>query len=103
MGMDHCRRSIIYLGGFSPHKNLGMLVDVFSRIAGQDEFSDVQLIMVGENEAEVFHECFKEVREQVGNLGLSGRVLFTGYLPDEDLVVLLNLRPCWCCLLSSRG
>ena len=41
-------------------------------------------------DSEIFLSCYSEVREQVVALGLGERVAFTGYLPDEDLAVLLN-------------
>jgi glycosyltransferase involved in cell wall biosynthesis len=47
--------------------------------------------MVGEYEKEVFHSSFKSIKSRVQELGLSDRVIFTGYLADEDLVTLLNL------------
>ncbi|HVF11316.1 MAG TPA: glycosyltransferase family 1 protein [Abditibacteriaceae bacterium] len=84
-------RSVIYVGGFSPHKNLEALVAVFAKLASQMAFSNARLIMVGEYEREIFHSCFKAIKKQVEELGIADRVIFTGYLPDEDLVVLLNL------------
>jgi glycosyltransferase involved in cell wall biosynthesis len=47
--------------------------------------------MVGEYENEVFHSYFGTIRKQVETAGLSDRVIFTGYLPDDELVILLNL------------
>ena len=85
------RRSVVYVGGFGPHKNLGLLIEVFARIARLAEFQDARLLMVGEFRQEAFHSEFETLRRQVDSLGLSERVVFTGYLPDEDLVVLLNL------------
>jgi len=51
----------------------------------------VQLVMVGEYEKEVFHSYFGTIKRQVENAGLTERVIFTGYLPDDELVTLLNL------------
>jgi glycosyltransferase involved in cell wall biosynthesis len=47
--------------------------------------------MVGEYKKEIFHSYFDALKEQIEQLGLTNRVIFTGYLPDEELVVLLNL------------
>ena len=55
------------------------------------EFADVRLVMVGEYENEVFHSYFGTIKKQVETAGLTDRVIFTGYLPDDDLVILLNL------------
>jgi glycosyltransferase involved in cell wall biosynthesis len=84
-------RLAVYVGGFGPHKNLERLVAGFAALASQSEFSDVNLIMVGEYEKEIFHSSFQKIKSQVEELGLSNRVIFTGYLADEDLVILLNL------------
>ncbi len=91
LGIPERDRSVIYVGGFGPHKNLELLVAVFAKLARKKEFAGVHLLMVGKYEKEAFHSCFGRLREQVISLGLDGRVIFTGYLPDEELVILLNL------------
>ena len=40
---------------------------------------------------ETFHSSFGALRDQIERLGLASRILFTGYIPDEELLVLLNL------------
>jgi glycosyltransferase involved in cell wall biosynthesis len=84
-------RSITYVGGFNPHKNLEVLVETFAKLASRPDFGDVGLVMVGEHEKEVFHSYFGTIRKLVERAGLKDRVIFTGYLPDDELVVLLNL------------
>lgn len=91
LGITETTRTIVYVGGFSPHKNLDGLIKSFSRLLLQSGFSDVQLVMVGEFRNEVFHSCYQAVRTQVEALGITENVVFTGYLSDADLVVLLNL------------
>lgn len=91
LGIDRRKRYIVYVGGFAPHKNLAMVVAVFAQLASQPEWIDVDLVMVGEYKKEVFHSCFASIRQQIEALGIRKRVIFTGYLPDEQLVVLLNL------------
>jgi glycosyltransferase involved in cell wall biosynthesis len=81
----------VYLGGFSPHKNLEALVAAFGRLAARREFRDLLLVMVGSTSGDAFHTYFKTIAAQVEALGLRDRVVFTDYLADEDLVVLLNL------------
>jgi glycosyltransferase involved in cell wall biosynthesis len=89
-GFDPARRSVVYVGGFSPHKNLEALVAAFAKLASRPDLMDIQLVMVGEYEKEVFHSYFGVIRRQVAELGIADRVIFTGYLPDEELVLLLN-------------
>ncbi len=83
-------RLLVYVGGFSPHKNLKTLVAAFASLASQDDLKDVRLVLVGEYEKEVFHSYYGTIRRQAEALGLGRRVVFTGFLPDEELVVLLN-------------
>ncbi|HET9532677.1 MAG TPA: glycosyltransferase family 1 protein [Blastocatellia bacterium] len=91
LGIDPDDRLIIYVGGFSPHKNLEPLVAAFARLASQEMYSDARLVMVGEYRKEVFHSYFGTIKRRVEELGIADRVIFTGYLPDEELTVLLNL------------
>jgi glycosyltransferase involved in cell wall biosynthesis len=90
-GIDPSRRMAVYVGGFSPHKNLEALIAAFAGIAAQKEFADVLLIMVGDTSDDAFHTCLGTLVAQVNTLGLRNRVIFTGYLDDEDLVVLMNV------------
>jgi glycosyltransferase involved in cell wall biosynthesis len=82
---------VTYVGGFSPHKNLEALITVFAALASQPAFADIRLVMVGEYEREVFHSYFGTVKKHAERLGIIDRLIFTGYLPDEELVILLNL------------
>jgi glycosyltransferase involved in cell wall biosynthesis len=91
LGITVAGRSVVYVGGFGPHKNLERLVAAFAALARRSEFADVNLIMVGEYEKEVFHSSFQQIKSRIQELGLSNRVIFTGYLADEELVIMLNL------------
>jgi glycosyltransferase involved in cell wall biosynthesis len=90
-GLDGSRRMVVYLGGFSPHKNLQALLGAFQRITSQSRFYDTVLVMVGDTSGDAFHTYFATIAAQVEALGLASRVVFTGYLKDEDVVTLLNL------------
>ena len=91
LGIDASRRMAVYVGGFSPHKNLNALIAAFARIAVRKEFQDVILVMVGDTSSDAFFTCVGALLEQVNTLGLKDRVIFTGYLDDQDVVALLNL------------
>lgn len=89
----------VYVGGFSPHKNLPLLVDVFREIHA--EFPELYLVFAGDYQGDVFFSGYKELTEQVHSAGLEKRVIFTGYMGDEDLLQLLNhttvlLLPSFC-------
>lgn len=91
LGITGDGRTVVYVGGFSPHKNLDSLVEAFAKIVSHPAFSDVNLVMVGEYKKEVFHSCYALLKQLISSLGIASRVTFTGYLPDEELVVLLNI------------
>jgi hypothetical protein len=63
---------------------------VFAKLVVSKEYSDARLVMVGEFQQEVFHSEIGEIRRQIKELGVGDLVTFTGYLPDEELVILLN-------------
>lgn len=90
-GIDGSRRTVVYVGGFSPHKNLEALVSAFAKIAARPQFADVRLVMVGDTSGDAFHTYFGTIAAQVKTLGLHDRVVFTGYMEDEEVVSLLNL------------
>jgi glycosyltransferase involved in cell wall biosynthesis len=90
-GVRPGKRAVVYVGGFSPHKNLEALLAAFAELARRDAFADLQLVLVGEYKKEVFHSYYGTISAQVAQLGIADRVLFTGYLADPDLAVLLNM------------
>jgi glycosyltransferase involved in cell wall biosynthesis len=91
LGLDGTQRTAVYVGGFSPHKNLEALVAAFSRLAAKSQFDDVRLVMVGDTSGDAFHTYYGTIAAQVEALGLRDRVVFTGFMDDQDLVVLLNM------------
>jgi glycosyltransferase involved in cell wall biosynthesis len=78
-------RFVLYVGGLSPHKNLPRLIEAFAMGAPDD----VALVLVGDL-GDVFHTHVPELRAAVARRGLEGRVIFTGFVPDTDLVFLYN-------------
>lgn len=81
---------LIYVGGFSPHKNLSMLLDAFQQLVLRDGSRDLRLVMVGDHTGDSFYSCYAELAGKVKSYGLGSKVLFTGRLGDEDLLALLN-------------
>lgn len=75
---------IIYTGGLDRRKNIQMLLAAFHRTLssyGKELF----LVLTGEK-----NFLFPEIRAKVEGLGLEGRVVFTGYVPNEDMPLLLT-------------
>lgn len=78
-------RFVVYVGGFSPHKNLDALVRAFASVR-----EDVHLLLVGDFQREVFHSYYSTIRKLVNTLGLAERIHFIGFVCDNDLAILLN-------------
>jgi len=89
-GIPQHANCLIYVGGFTPHKNLLMLLDVFGELARGGKFPDIRLVHVGDYQTDPFHSSYGELAEKVRQAHLEKQVLFTGRLSDEDLVVMLN-------------
>jgi glycosyltransferase involved in cell wall biosynthesis len=89
-GIPGAGRLLVYVGGFGAHKNLGQLVESFATVTRRDRFSDVRLVLVGEYRSEVFNSNYENLRARIDELAIADKVVFTGFLPDEALVGLLN-------------
>lgn len=86
-GIDPAWHYLLYVGGLSPHKNLLRLIEAFGRLGSETE--GTRLVLIGDT-SDVFHTHVPELRAMVRRLELDDRVVFTGFVPDEDLVFLYN-------------
>jgi len=69
---------ILYVGTIEPRKNLTALLEAFTNL--QSAICNLHLVFVGKK-GWLYEGFFRRLRE----LGLEDRVIFTGYVPDEDL------------------
>ena len=76
------RSYILYTGVWRGHKNLVNLVKAFS-ILRQDEDFDAQLVVTGTEDP-----YYPEVKRTVTELELEADTIFTGLVPEEELVSL---------------
>ena len=67
------RKAVIHVGRLSPEKCLDVLIKAFADV------EDAVLMIVGKGALE------KELKELTASLGLSDRVIFTGFVSDEEL------------------
>ena len=89
LGVAGDRRLIVYVGGFGPHKNVHSMLQAVQELLSDPAFSDVQIVLVGENQADAFYSEFATLNQFVEQ-HLAGQAVFTGYLADDLLVRLLN-------------
>lgn len=73
----------LYLGTLEPRKNLTRLIEAYALLVRELPGSPL-LVMAG-RKGWMYDEIFARVKE----LGLEQRVVFTGYVPDEDAPLLL--------------
>jgi glycosyltransferase involved in cell wall biosynthesis len=73
------------VGNLQPRKNLAVLIGAYLRLAAAGNPIAERLVVVGK---EVFG--VDALHRQAEALRREGRILFTGYLHDEDLVALLH-------------
>jgi len=79
-GLDPQRTIFLFVGRVDQEKRL----DVLLRAMKQLDREDVQLAIAGKG------RHFEAFQTQARQLGLAGKVIFTGYVPAEDLPALLN-------------
>jgi glycosyltransferase involved in cell wall biosynthesis len=77
---------LLYSGGGDVHKNLNRLYQAFARLPLELRKSH-QLVMIGKE----LHREQDIHRSTLKKLGVDARVVFTGYLDDDDLISLYNL------------
>lgn len=70
----------LYVGTLQPRKNLSRIVNAFATLK-----SKAVLVLAG-TRGWLYQDLFTQVRR----MGLEGRVLFPGYIPDKDKAVLMS-------------
>jgi len=73
-------RYILYLGINKPHKNLAFLLRVFRELR-----TGAKLVLAGKEDPR-----YLQPREETRRLGLGGRVVFLGDVPEKDLPMIYN-------------
>jgi glycosyltransferase involved in cell wall biosynthesis len=72
------KKFIMYVGRPTPHKNLGRLIEAFSIILKNDP--DLILALAGKSD-----KNYDRIKEQVEGKGLSGSVIFAGFITEGQL------------------
>jgi glycosyltransferase involved in cell wall biosynthesis len=77
---------VLSLGTVEPRKNLPRLLRCFFRLAEEEAFSDLQLVLVGPAGWKT-EEIFSTIESRPA---LRSRIRLTGYVPDADLAALYS-------------
>jgi len=70
---------ILYVGTIQPRKNLDMLIEAYARLRGEGSTTQ-KLVIVG-RKGWLYDKLFA----RISALGLEEEIIFTGFVPDEDL------------------
>jgi len=80
-------RYLLYLGGFDQRKNLPALLRAFALLVNRQP--QAKLVIAGQLPARD-SPLFPHPRRLISELGLEEKVIFTGWVPEEDKPVLLS-------------
>lgn len=89
-GIGEAQRFVLYVGGISPHKNLKTLIEAYKQLIEDPKFADVKLVLVGDYQGDAFHSDYPALKNQVEASQLEEQVIFTGFVPDDELAHLYN-------------
>lgn len=70
---------ILYVGTIQPRKNIGSLIEAYARLLKESGQTPV-LVIVG-RKGWLYDKLFARIKE----LALEKKIIFTGFVPDEDL------------------
>lgn len=84
-GLPERARWITYVGGFSPHKNVDVLVRAFGRATEGQGGEHVYLALAGKMSGDAFLSCVPAIQQAIAATETQERVLWLGYVPDDDV------------------
>lgn len=85
LGLPDGARWITYVGGFSPHKNVHLLAEAHGRLVAHLGAGAPWLVLVGALSGDPFHGAQGQIRDAIARAGSESRVLWPGFVSDEDL------------------
>ena len=88
VGIPESALWFIYVGGFSPHKNVPAIIRAHAALAAKSKAAKPHLLLVGEIDEQIFLDDLSAIRAEVARLGAQDLVHWTGYINDEDLSAL---------------
>ncbi|MDL0429777.1 glycosyltransferase family 1 protein [Marinobacter sp. TBZ242] len=90
IGLPQDGQLIVYVGGLAPHKNLHGFLAGFAHAREKQEIDDVHVVLVGDYGGAGFHSNYGDLQQLANDKRIKGMVHFTGFISDEDLLILYN-------------
>ncbi|MCG2685974.1 glycosyltransferase family 4 protein, partial [Candidatus Parcubacteria bacterium] len=83
---------IFYIGGMGRHKNVSILVEAFAQVVRRGAPDNLRLVIGGKTAGDVSsgQNDYSNLVKQIATLEMADRVIFTGFVADEDLPVLYS-------------
>ena len=82
---------IVYVGGMAPHKNLHRFLEGFSLAQKHQRMENIHVLLVGDYAGAGFHSNYNSLLQRVeSDSNLNTRVHFSGFVTDEQLVIIYN-------------
>jgi len=85
IGLPEGARWFVYVGGFNPHKRVTALVRAHARVVHDEREQAPYLLLVGDAAGDAFHRDVEGIRETIAEVGTTDRVVWTGFVADEEL------------------
>jgi len=76
---------ILYLGTLKPNKNIEGLVDAYHVLYSKLNVSSCKLVIAGKK-----GWLYQSIFEKVKQLGLENEIIFAGFVPDEEVPILMK-------------
>lgn len=73
---------ILHVGGLEKRKNIPFLIRALKEVR---EKIDIKLLLVGRPNPKIYNNSYQEIIDTIENLSLQKSIIFTGYVPDQDL------------------
>ncbi len=95
LGIDDCSEIVLYLGRIDRSKGIDFLIYAFHDLMREYKVKDVKLVIAGPD-----YGYLKVLRKLSSSLGISDKVIFTGFLPEKlkkcalvEARVVVNVEP----------
>jgi glycosyltransferase involved in cell wall biosynthesis len=85
LGLPPGARWFVYVGGFSPHKQVGAIVRAHAAVAEGLEREAPHLLLVGATDGDVFLGDQPAIRDAILRAGTGPLVHWTGFVADDEL------------------